>query len=384
MAKVLRTGVAVHGLEGVIERTDGSRVDIMMHIDPVHDDNGEVIGAINCFHDISASKHAEQTLREQDQRLAATYEHAAMAISEVDANGRLLRVNETACTITGYTREELLQRTIFEVTHPDDLTDDRFAFREQTIRPDDRYTVEKRLLRKDGTVIWVSVASSSVFDTAGSFLYGIRVMRDITGRKRAEERQKVLIDELNHRVKNTLATVQSLATQSLRDTHGGDIFLARLFALSRAHDQLSRAGWEWADFRTIVDDIFAPYQIEGSPRLSLTGGSVRLPSQAALVLAMVMHELATNAAKYGSLSVPEGIIAVTWSVQEGSDGRRLAVTWQESGGPQVRKPRRRGFGSRLTERAITRELNGSVQISFDPAGLRCTFEIPLMTPSVPS
>jgi two-component sensor histidine kinase len=275
----------------------------------------------------------------------------------------------------------LLKLTVFDVTHPDDRTNDRDCFERQVAGTDGPYSVEKRLVCKDGRVIWASVTSSSVYDSAGQFLYGIRVLQDITERKSAEARQKALIDELNHRVKNTLATVQSLAAQTLQGSEATararDDFNARLFALSKAHDQLSRAGWQSADFKSIVEGIFAPYRTHDGDKICLNGPSVRLPPNAALLLAMVIHELATNAAKYGALSAVSGALDLNWAAVKRDDGRHLLIEWRESGGPPVRAPRRRGFGNRLAHRAITHELNGSAQIEFEPAGVHCRFEIPL-------
>jgi PAS domain S-box-containing protein len=512
MAQVLRTGKPAHDIEGEILRPDGSRIWIMVHIDPVKRADGGVVGAINCFHDITDHKRGEARLVEQDQRLDATYEHAGLAISEVAADGRLLRVNEATCATTGYPREELLALTVFDVTHPEDRPRDQQSFRNQLDGADDRYAIEKRLVRKDGGIIWVNITSSTVRDAEGTFLFGIRVLQDITERKRAEEalrnseqrlreilaampaaiyttdadgrltfynraavdlwgcepelgtsrwcgswqlyypdgrpmahdecpmaitlrqgrpvvgaeavaerpdgtrvpfiphptplhdasgrligavnmlvditerkraeaRQKTLLDELNHRVKNTLATVQSLATQTIR---GSGVALAvrrtfegRLFALSRAHDQLTRTQWESADLKSILEDIFAPFGSGEQSRVALDGTSVKLPPQPALLLAMVLHELATNAAKYGSLSVPNGCLGVRWAVSRGPAPPRLEIDWRENGGPPIRPPTRKGFGSRLFERAIRQELNGESEVAYTPDGLRCRIEIPM-------
>ena len=180
-----------------------------------------MIGVVYCFQDISelkrvhgALEHSRRELREQEQRLAATYEHAAIGIVEIDGEGRFLRVNEAICAITGLSREELLGWTLFGRTHPDDRRLDEELYRRQVAGELGIYSVEKRFVRRDGRTIWIAVRSSTVRDTDGRFLYGVRVVQDITQRKAAEERQKLLIDELNHRVKNTLATVQSLAAQT--------------------------------------------------------------------------------------------------------------------------------------------------------------------------
>ena len=164
----------------------------------------------------AALDHSRRLTLEQEQRLAATYEHAAIGISEVAPDGQFLRVNEAICAITGFSREHLLANRMFTHTHPDDTDADREGFRKQVNGELEFYSVEKRFIRNDGRVIWMSVRSSPVRAADGQLLYLVRVVQDITERKAAERRQKLLVDELNHRVKNTLATVQSLASQTAR------------------------------------------------------------------------------------------------------------------------------------------------------------------------
>jgi PAS domain S-box-containing protein len=240
--------------------------------------------------------------------------------------------------------------------------------------------------RPDGTRIPFIPYPTPLRDAAGRIVGAVNMLVDITERKRAEQQQKGLINELNHRVKNTLATVQSLADQTFSGAgvpaETRQSFGSRLRALSRVHDQLTRARWESADLATIFVDVFAPYR-NGVDRVRLNGETVKLLPQAATTLAMVLNELATNAAKYGALSAPSGALAVSWTVA-GLDGqRRLRIDWEESGGPAVQEPTRRGFGSRFLDRAVTRSLKGSAQLRFAPAGVRCTIDIPLAV-SVPA
>jgi PAS domain S-box-containing protein len=188
MGEVLRTGKPVRDEKLVIEQPNGSRVTVLVNVEPLFDDDGAIAGAVNCLQDVTGLERADQALREQDQRLAATYEHADIGIAEADAQGRHLRVNEPLCTITGYSRDEMLTRTFFDNTLPDDIEPDRSLYRRQIAGEFERYTVEKRYVRRNGSVIWVSVKSSLVRDDAGRFLYGVRVIQDITKRKQAEER----------------------------------------------------------------------------------------------------------------------------------------------------------------------------------------------------
>jgi PAS domain S-box-containing protein len=233
--------------------------------------------------------------------------------------------------------------------------------------------------RPDGTRVPFIPYPTPLHDAAGNLVGAVNMLVDITERKQAEERQKALVDELNHRVKNMLATVQSLAALSLRavpaDARKG--FETRLFALSRTHDHLTREQWQAAELGAVIRDIFGPYQQDGSSRVRLSGGSVRLRPQAALTLAMVLNELGTNAAKYGALSTAGGMLDLSWSVEGDNGDGRLVIEWRERGGPPVRPPRERGFGTRLVERGIVHELDGTATIDFAPEGVRCTIAIPL-------
>ena len=390
VSEVLATGTPVRDAERIVERSDGSRIIVSINIDPLRNAKGQVVGAVNCFLDVTERKRMDVALEhsrlralEQEQRLAATYEHAAIGISEIAPDGRFLRVNEAICAISGYSREHLLANKLFVHTHPDDADPDREGFRKQIAGELEFYSVEKRFIRKDGRVIWLSVRSSPVRADDGHLAYVVRVVQDISERKAAERRQKLLIDELNHRVKNTLATVQSLASQTARAATTPAAFRegfeGRLIALSKAHDQLTMHHWESADLRDLISGSLAPYTGAGSERIVLRGEDVVLRPRAVLTLAMAFHELTTNAAKYGALSVPGGHMEICWQPVPAEAGGRaqLRIDWIERDGPPVAAPQRRGFGSKLIEGSIAAELGGSVRLVFEPAGLRCEIVIPL-------
>jgi PAS domain S-box-containing protein len=362
---------------------------VLLNIDPLFDADGRLIGVINCFQDITerqrmveALARSQQELREQEERWRASYEHAAIGIVEIDAEGRFLRVNEAILSIVGGTREELLGWKLFGRTHPDDRDVDGELYRKQIAGEIGFYSIEKRFIRRDGRMIWMGVRSSSVRDPSGKFLYGVRVVQDITERKEAEARQKLLIDELNHRVKNTLATVQSLAAQTARGTTSTEAFHqafeGRLIALSQAHDQLTRQRWQSADFRDIVKGATAPHLSRPDEQIAIEGETVTVSPRTALTMALVLHEMTTNAAKYGALSAPKGRIEIGWRVEpRPPKSPLLHIEWRERNGPPVEAPAKPGFGSRFIQGSVTAELRGSVRMNFNPDGLHCTIDVPL-------
>jgi len=464
-----------------------------------------------CFTiDVSDLERSEKARRDSAERLRATYQAAMVGIAEVDESGRYVRVNDALCGILGRSREQLLATNIFDITHPDDRDGEREEYLRQVRGDRPTYATAKRALRPDGTEVHVEVTSSSVMDEEGRFAYGVRVMRDVTERRRmqreiedserrlrdlleflpaaiyttdaegkitffneaavelagrepklgsdswcvtwklywpdgspmrhdecpmatalrenrpirggeaiaerpdgtrvpfipyptplrdgqgrligainmlvditdrkeAEARQKVLIDELNHRVKNSLATVQSLALQTVQHADGledfATTFQSRLIALARAHDLLTERNWMGAPLKDLVRDIVAPYS-SSDHRMRIEGPPVDLTPRAALALTMVFSEMATNAAKYGSLSRSSGVLSVRWQVSPGAEPA-LNLSWIEEGGPEVRVPTRRGFGTRLIRRCIERDLDGKIEIRFDPAGVRAEISLPL-------
>jgi len=382
MAHYLATGegpVLNRRVELEALRADGSRFPVELAISPISSGNKPRFTAY--LRDITLRKQAEAAQRESEQRLRSTYEHAFTSIAEVDASGRFLRVNEQLSVVTGYSRDELLQRTFIDITHPEDRQADLAQFRRQMAGEIDAYALEKRYIHKDGHSIWIELSASRVDDVNGQPLYGIRVVRDITERKRAEEHQRLLINELNHRVKNTLTTVQSIVFQTLRNAPTPEdaqtALASRLIALSKAHDVLTRESWEAASLHQIVSEAMEPFRAHGENRIQVAGPQVRLPPSMALAIAMALQELATNAVKYGALSNQTGEVEIGWSLDETNSPAHLHLRWEESGGPSVRPPNRRGFGTRLIERSLAGDLHGEATIEFATTGLVCTITAPV-------
>ena len=326
--------------------------------------------------DISQRKAAERALKQSEARLAATYNHALVGISETDRTGRFIRANEQFSVMTGYGPDELRSMTFFDMTHPADVAEDRLLFEEQWSGARDGYAIEKRYVRKDGEIIWVEIAASLVRDQEDSEPFAVRIQRDITDKKRAEEQQRLLLNELNHRVKNTLAVVQGLSHQTFRQ--GGvepevlRAFEGRLAALAAAHNLLMQHTWEPTPIHDATEVALNPFQTTKA-RISVDGPATLLKPSATVTLTLALHELATNAAKYGALSNAKGTVAVRWTVE--SD--KLELVWEESGGPAVTKPQETGFGTRLLQRAVATDLGATVMIDYDSKGVVCRISAPL-------
>ncbi len=232
----------------------------------------------------------------------------------------------------------------------------------------------------DGTKTTIICQSAPICNEQGAIVGAVCGALDITYRKRQEEHQQLLLNELNHRVKNTLAMVQSLTMQTLRGTanvaEGRDALVARLIALAKAHDVLTRENWEGAGLHDVVVEALAAHLTQSEQRrLWFDGPELKLRPRASLALSMAFHELATNAVKYGALSGDEGRVDIAWSLDERQDS--FVLRWNESGGPAVRPPQKRGFGSRLIERGLAQDLGGSVRLEFKPQGIVCTIRTPL-------
>lgn len=326
------------------------------------------------YRDVTARKEDELTLAHERERLALALEAGDLGMWEFDLlTGQLEWDRLTRAHFGLGPDAPVTYERYMEAIHPEDRARAQAAFREAAEDPSQsRYASRNRVVWPDGTVRRLLGQARFLRDEQGRAVRVIGTTQDVTDESLAEERRKLLIDELNHRVKNNLANVQSLALQ----TSGGDsvdqfraAFLSRLRALSRAHDLLTRNVWEAADLRDVVALTVEPY----GERVEAEGPSLALTPNAALSLNLALHELATNAAKYGALSTSDGRVEVRWSTAEG----RLLLAWTERGGPPVAPPERRGFGSRLLERGVAAELGGAVTLAFQPDGLRCRIEAPL-------
>jgi PAS domain S-box-containing protein len=332
-------------------------------------------------HELEERRRAEEGLRESEERLLLALEAGRLGTWELDigSNRRLLSLR--SAEIFGVPADELLERETWRaVIHPEDRARVTSAFQE-ALEGGALYRAEFRVLAKDGRERWVSSQAVVHRDKSGTPQRVVGIHQDITDRRRWEEHQVLLINELNHRVKNTLATVQSIAGQTLRNAssveHVREDLEGRLFALSRVHDVLTRESWEGANLREVIEQAIEPYRQHEDDRFHIAGQDTRLSPRMALAVALALQELATNAVKYGSLSNATGVVRITWEIAGAATSRRLVLRWEEAGGPPVHPPVRRGFGSRLIERSFAMELDGQATMDFRPEGVRCTVDVPI-------
>jgi PAS domain S-box-containing protein len=323
-------------------------------------------------------RRTETTLHESMERLRLATEAGKVGLWDWDIPGDRIVWTDSLYAVHGLSKEEFSQTFADWVSrvHADDRGAVLAAI-DRALRGEAPYEVELRTVRPDGTEIWIYTNAVVLRDGERPVrMVGAAV--DITKRRQAEAQRDLLVAELSHRVKNTLATVVSIARQSFGKNASIETarksFEGRLRALAQTHTRLAEANWEGVPLKTLIEDEVTPYRGEDGGNLVLGGPPVSFTSKQAVVLGMAFHELATNAAKYGALSVKGGRVSVGWS--RTPDGA-FALEWREDGGPTVVPPAQAGFGRLLLERALAADLKGSVDMDFRPTGLVCRITLPL-------
>ena len=309
-------------------------------------------------------------------RLASIVELSDDAIISKDLNGTITSWNDGAERLFGYSAEEAIGKPVTMLI-PSDRMDEEPGILQRIHRGErvDPYDTLRR--RKDGSLVNISLTVSPVKDAHGRVIGASKIARDISERKRAEEQELLLIGEMKHRIKNSLATVQALATQTLHTASAEEkkAFIARLRALADAHDLLTAETWDNIPLRSVVDRALEAFQEEHRERILTEGpDAILLGANRALLLAMALHELATNAVKYGALSNGSGSVGITWELHSQPD--RVTLFWRETGGPSIKPPGQEGFGSRLIRRAMEGGL-GRAEFEYGAQGVACTLELAL-------
>ncbi|KIV66199.1 Chemotaxis protein methyltransferase CheR [Rhizobium sp. UR51a] len=350
-------------------RGDGSLVWVANSVSAIRDDGGNMSQAVAISVDIGERRHAQEI----EKHLASMIASSNDAIMGIDLDMKITSWNAAAEKLYGYSQDEVVGRSVLMLV-PDGRQEEepRILTEVRAGRFVEPYETQRR--RKDGRLVEVLLSVSPIRDANGRVIGASKTAHDITARKDAERLKSILINELHHRVKNVLATVTAIARQTLgRDKANHEeveAFTSRLASLSRAQDLLVHADWQHADLKAVMQQALSPYPVDA---FQIGGPSVPLPPRAVVSLSLALHELATNAAKYGALSAPGGQVSISWQFEPLADNR-LRIVWEERGGPEVAPPRRRGFGSTLIERLLSAELKGETKFVYEKSGVICVIE----------
>jgi PAS domain S-box-containing protein len=348
---------------------------------PRFDERGQHIGFIGVAHDITSAKQAEIELRASEERFRMMAENAPVMIWISDPNGKCVHLNQMLRAFWGVEEEQVEEFNWGATLHPKDAVS---VGKQVAQALEDRihFSMKARYLDAQGRYRVLETRAHPRFSPTGEFIGMIGANVDVTEREEAERARELLVDELNHRVKNTLSIVQGLAHQTFRNNadpvEARRAFEGRLGALGHAHNLLTNANWEDASLEQLVE-VTLDTKGANADVVLVSGPPIFLSPKQAVSIAMALHELCTNARKYGALSLAKGRISLDWWITD-VVRPRLSILWQERGGPPVSPPTWRGFGSILLERTLAHDLDGEVTINFKPEGLLCSIVIPLVSP----
>lgn len=324
-------------------------------------------------------QRSRDRLRESETRFRATFENAPIGIAHLDLDGTWLRVNHRLCEIFGFAEEELRAKTLQEISHPEERAANTAMLHRLIDREIENCTLEERYLQPDGKLVWINLTVGCVLDPDGAVQYLVAAVEDITGRKRQEEQIQLLMREVNHRSKNLLAVVQSIANQTARDAEPAIFahdFTQRLIGLSASQDLLIEGDWKAVDLASLVQSQLAYLGSIKSERVAISGPRLLVTPSAAQGIGLAVHELATNALKYGALSSDAGQVTIDWRHERATPEDRFHMFWSERGGPAVVEPIRRGFGRTVIERMSAISVGGEVDLRYDPEGLSWALSAP--------
>lgn len=360
-------------------REDGGIVWVNNSVSVIRRPDGEPFGVLSVTLDVTRRRETEARLRESETRFRTIFEQANDFLITTTLDQRIISVNPAVLAALGYTADEMIGASIGDFMDPDQLAIAAAAL-DQKMRDGGSTRLILTVRARDGRPLIWEINSQLSVDGDGKPIGLHAIGRDVTETKRAETHLRLLVDELNHRVKNTLAIVQGIAQQSFKGVSDPAVarraFEGRLTALSDAHNLLTREHWDAVSMAQIIGDAVAPHGGDAG-RFELDGPDLPILPKTAISLALAIHELATNAVKHGALSRPTGHVSIRWSRLRRDDRARLSLVWEETGGPSVETPTRRGFGTRMIERGLAAELGGTVRIDFRPEGLVCTVDAPL-------
>ncbi|HLT02401.1 MAG TPA: PAS domain S-box protein [Geminicoccaceae bacterium] len=376
----IRRGEKVERFETVRRRKDGSLVEVSLTVSPIRDESGRIIGASKIARDIGERKRAEAALRASEER----FRNLANAVPDIvwtaDPDGNITFANDRWFEYSGVTPQRDAREWPELVLHPDDrercLAEWTRARREGV-----PYEIEARRRRHDGEYRWFLIRAVPVRDAEGRITAWYGSSTDIHDRKQDEERQRILSAELSHRVKNLLTVIGVLAERTADRATSVEQFLeafrGRIQALSSAQTALTESHWQAASLRALVHAALEPYLVNGS-RIDLDVDDLPIRPDLALTLTLALHELATNAAKYGALYTPKGRVRLSAHVEQPEGGEQeFVLLWEEEGGPPVQEPKVAGFGTTLLGKAMEYQHQGRAELIWRESGLRCRLRLPL-------
>jgi PAS domain S-box-containing protein len=328
--------------------------------------------------DFIEHRRSDEILRQSKERYKGIYENAGIGIYIADLTGHFQHCNPAYATMHGYTQEELCKFSIKDLVHPEDWPRHTPQIQLLTSGKIPSFKILNRCVTKGGNYLWVHKHVSLLRDAAGRPETILALVNDVTERKRAEDAREFLNAELDHRVKNALATVSAVVSHSWQGSRSVASFVAalegRIRSMATTHELLSARRWRGISLAELARHELAPYAT--SSNTEINGPEVILKSEAAQVMAMVFHELATNAAKYGALSTKEGCVSIRWDRWLDGQPPRLVFEWKEFGGPPVVAPDKSSFGTSTIRDLIPYEFGGTVSLVLAPEGVRCRVELP--------
>lgn len=331
--------------------------------------------------EIRRRRTAESGLRDALASFVGVFDNAAVGMAIIDLDGRFNRVNDQFCRIVGYSPAEVTKMTFPDLTHPDDLQADLEAVAKLQAGESNSFQLLKRYICKNNDIAWVRITVSLAQHTVSGQKFYIGIIEDYEDRRAAEETRDLLVGELNHRVKNSLAMVQGIVQQTLVTTPEpkafAEVLQPRLTSLSTAHNLLSQHDWVSLMFGELlaatVDGPFAAF----ADRIDHTGADVRLSSQETVMFTLVLHELLTNAVKHGALAVESGRIKIVTQFDPYGRETAFVMNWEEFGGPPVVTSQKRGFGRFVLEEGASHSLGGTTKIEYAKQGFRYSLACPL-------
>ena len=329
--------------------------------------------------ELEEHKRTETALRDSEEHFKRYFDMGIVGMAMSDEHGQFVDVNAAFVDMLGYSGEQLKNATWVSITYPEDISSGTEEFAKLVTGELDEFTIDKRYVRRDGSLIYAITSVRAIRQPNGKMSQAIAMVQDISDRKRTEIRQKTMMQELDHRVKNNLAEVLALAEHTLHRAKTLDdfreSFLSRVRAMAKTHEALAASKWEGVDLSRLVHLVLDAHMRSNAERVKIVGDEVVLPSRTCSPLCMTINELSANAAKYGALSNTCGKISIEWWYKKEQD--ELRILWKEFGGPEVRKPKRTGFGTKLMKGLIEYELQGEMDIQYPLEGLVVDIRIKL-------